>query len=108
MRGKLVKKLRLFTALALASMAAAAPAAALEKPELGELLAQCAACHGSDGVARDVEIPNLKGQHDRYIAEQLRNFRSGKRKSSEMHYLSRHLTDEEIEALAQYFSQMPH
>jgi len=25
-----------------------------------------------------------------------------------MHHLSRHLTDEEIDALAQYFSQMPH
>ena len=103
-----MKILRLLTALALAAMAAAAPAEALEQAQLGELLAQCAACHGSDGVARDVEIPNLKGQHDRYLAEQLRNFRSGKRKSSEMHYLSRRLTDEEIEALAQYFSQMPH
>ena len=103
-----MKRLRLLTALALAAMAAAAPAEALEQAQLGELLAQCAACHGSDGVARDVEIPNLKGQHDRYLAEQLRNFRSGKRKSSEMHYLSRRLTDEEIEALAQYFSQMPH
>jgi cytochrome c553 len=94
--------------IALAFVAPNAPAGAVEQAELGELLAQCSACHGSDGVARDVEIPNLKGQHDRYIVEQLRNFRSGKRKSAEMHHESRHLTDEEIEALAQYFSQMPH
>ena len=100
------KKIGLFVALA--SMAAAAPAGALERGEMAELIGQCAACHGSDGVAKDVEIPNLKGQHDRYIVEQLRNFRSGKRKSAEMHHESRHLTDEEIEALAQYFSQMPH
>ena len=103
-----MKRIGPFFALALAGIVAAAPAGAVEQSELGELLAQCAACHGSDGVAKDVEIPNLKGQHDRYIVEQLRNFRSGKRKSAEMHHESRHLTDEEIDALAQYFSQMPH
>ena len=103
-----MRKAGIFVALALAGMAAAAPAGALEQAQLGELLAQCSACHGSDGVAKDVEIPNLKGQHDRYIVEQLRNFRSGRRRSAEMHHESRHLTDEEIEALAQYFSQMPH
>jgi len=103
-----MKRIAIIFALALALMAAATPAGALEPGELGALLAQCAACHGSDGVAKDVEIPNLKGQHDRYIVEQLRNFRSGKRKSAEMHHESRHLTDEEIDALAQYFSQMPH
>jgi cytochrome c553 len=103
-----MKTVRLHLAVALVASAMAAPACALDQGELGALLAQCVACHGSDGVAKDVEIPNLKGQHDRYMAEQLRNFRSGKRKSAEMHYLSRHLTDEEIEALTQYFSQMPH
>jgi len=103
-----MKKTRLLVALMLAFTAASAPAGALEQSELGALLGQCAACHGSDGVAKDVEIPNLKGQHEAYIAEQLRNFRAGKRKSAEMHHESRHLTDEEIDALAQYFSQMPH
>ncbi len=103
-----MKAARLLLVCALAALAIAAPAHALDQGEFGALLAQCAACHGSDGVAKDVEIPNLKGQHDRYMAEQLRNFRSGKRKSSEMHYLSRHLTDEEIDALTQYFSQIPH
>jgi len=88
--------------------ALAAPAQALESKELAELLRQCSACHGVDGIAKDVEIPNLRGQHDVYIAEQLRSFRSGKRASKEMHYLSRHLTDEEIAALAQFYADMPH
>jgi cytochrome c553 len=86
----------------------AAPTLALESSELAELLRQCSACHGVDGIAKDVEIPNLRGQHDQYVAEQLRAFRSGKRASKEMHYLSRHLTDEEIDALAQFYAEMPH
>jgi cytochrome c553 len=86
----------------------AAPARALDRTEFADLLGQCAACHGVDGIAKDVELPNLRGQHDRYIAEQLRLFRSGKRSSKEMHYLSRHLTDEEIDALADYYANMPH
>jgi len=43
--------------------------------------------------------PNLAGQHDRYLVTQLQNFRSGKRPHKEMRYMSRHITDEEIEAL---------
>jgi cytochrome c553 len=83
-------------------------ARALDSLELQNVIAQCAACHGVEGIAKDVEIPNLAGQHDRYLAEQLRNFRSGKRPHKEMRYMSRHITDEEIEALAQYYANIPH
>jgi len=84
------------------------PARALEKSDLVDVIAQCAACHGDDGISKDVEIPNLAGQHDRYLVEQLKNFRSGKRPHKEMRYMSRHITDEEIEAIAQYYAQIPH
>jgi cytochrome c553 len=83
-------------------------AMAVDNADLQNLVAQCAACHGSEGIAKDVEIPNLAGQHDRYLAEQLRNFRSGKRPHKEMRYMSRHITDEEIDALAQYYANIPH
>ena len=83
-------------------------AKALENSDLAEVIAQCAACHGAEGIAKDVEIPNLAGQHDRYLVTQLRNFRSGKRPHKEMRYMSRHLTDEEIDAIAQYYTQIRH
>lgn len=83
-------------------------ALALEASELELVVAQCAPCHGAEGVAKDVEIPNLAGQHDRYLAAQLQNFRSGKRQHKEMRYMSRHLTDEEIEAVAAYYANLPH
>jgi cytochrome c553 len=93
--------------IALACFALRAPAAAVEEKQFADLLRQCAACHGVDGVAKDVEIPNLAGQHDRYIVAQLENFRSGKRPSKEMHYMSSHMTDEEIEALAGFYASLP-
>ena len=101
------------TSIALAPLCAllallAPPARAAEKSQIGEVIAQCAACHGAEGIAKDVEIPNLAGQHDRYLVTQLQNFRSGKRPHKEMRYMSRHITDDEIEAIAQYYSNMPH
>ena len=84
------------------------PARAIERSELNDVIVQCAACHGADGIAKDVEIPNLAGQHDRYLLTQLQNFRSGKRPHKEMRYMSRHITDEEMVAIAQYYSNMPH
>jgi cytochrome c553 len=58
------------------------------------------------GYREGLEIPNLAGQHDRYLVTQLQNFRSGKRPHKEMRYMSRHLTDEEIAAVAQYYMQL--
>jgi cytochrome c553 len=99
------RRSRLLAIFFLVSTASQAPA--LEKSVIQEVIEQCAACHGSDGVARDVEVPNLAGQHDRYLLSQLHNFRSGKRQHKEMRYMSRHLTDDEMETLAQYYSNLP-
>jgi cytochrome c553 len=101
-------KLGSICATLLACLIFSVSAEALENSELADLVAQCAACHGTEGVAKDVEIPNLAGQHDRYLVTQLQNFRSGKRPHKEMRYMSRHLSDEEIEAVAQYYMQLRH
>jgi cytochrome c553 len=70
-------------------------------------LAECAACHGEDGIGRDVEIPNLAGQHEVYLYRQLQHFKSGRRAHKEMHYESRQLSDSEMQALAHYYAQLP-
>lgn len=72
-----------------------------------DLVAVCAPCHSFEGIGKDVEIPNLVGQHDVYLANQLRAFRSGRRKHTDMHFIARELTDDEIERLATYFSRLP-
>jgi len=63
--------------LAAALLLPAAPAAAIDKAALQDVIVQCAACHGADGIAKDVEIPNLAGQHDAYIFNQLQNSNRG-------------------------------
>jgi cytochrome c553 len=85
----------------------AAPALAEQNYDLAKVVAECAACHGPDGVGNDVEIPNLAGQHDQYLYTQLQHFKSGRRPHKEMAYESRHLTDAEMRELARYYSQLP-
>ena len=39
-----------------------------------ELVGQCAACHGAQGKSIASDWPNLAGQNQRYISEQLKYF----------------------------------
>lgn len=65
---------------------------------------KCQHCHGMNGEASNVIYPRLAGQHKEYIEKQLKNFRSGAREGT-MNEMAAGLTDEEIAALAQYFSE---
>ena len=104
--------IRVVAAAALA-LAADLPARA-ENPGARELtvgkrsvVETCAPCHGADGLAHDAEVPNLAGQNASYLYNQLRAFRAGRRQHKEMLYMSRQLSDEDMRALAEYFSQLP-
>ncbi|RME35819.1 MAG: cytochrome c4 [Gammaproteobacteria bacterium] len=66
--------------------------------------ALCAACHGADGNSVNPVWPKLAGQHPRYLEKQLRDFRSGKRKNSNMSPMAAPLSDEDIANLAAWFS----
>ena len=67
----------------------------------------CAPCHGVDGIAKDVEVPHLAGQNVVYLYNQLKAFKSGKRPHKEMRYMSRHVSEAEMEALADYYASLP-
>ncbi len=93
----------------LSALAALAPAAAqaIDKTQVQDLMVQCAACHGADGIARERDVPDLAGQHDVYIYNQLKAFKSGKRPHKEMRFMGRHMSDEEMQAIADYYSSLP-
>ena len=76
-----------------------------KKPPRADL-AQCAACHGEEGIARDTEVPNLAGQNEGYLVNQLRAFRSGARRHPDMRFMSKTMTDAEIEAYAAYYTAL--
>jgi cytochrome c553 len=83
---------------------AAAPAFA---EPAGGLLTACVPCHGMDGIGRDAEIPNLAGQNEVYLLNQLRALRKGLRTHKEMLYMSRKMSDRDMQALAAYFASLP-
>jgi len=83
----------------------AAPAAALAQGghPARDLAAPCASCHGTDGASVQ-GMPYLAGQSRTYIVERMREFKTGKRPSTVMQQIARGYSDEQIEALAAYFS----
>lgn len=60
----------------------------------------CASCHLTPGV----DAPPLTGQFTRYLDTQLRLFRDGTRRDQVMRAIAAPLTDDEIAALAAWFS----
>ena len=68
--------------------------------------AVCSACHGADGKAIQAAYPNLAGQHASYIAKQLTEYRDGERVNALMSGQAANLSDEDIQDLAAYYSEM--
>ena len=66
----------------------------------------CVACHGNKGISGNKQWPNLAGQQSLYITKQLKDFRSGQRKSSIMQGMAASLSDTDINNLAAYFSSL--
>lgn len=86
-------------ALALGSVWAQADQARAEKIVSGS----CFMCHGENGESSSEIFPKLAGQHANYIAKQLENFKTGKRKSTAMADMSKRLSVDEMLALGKYF-----
>ena len=66
----------------------------------------CAACHGIDGKATNPIWPNLAGQNEPYLLNQIKAFRDGKRKDPSMSPMVAGLTDEDAANLAAYFASL--
>ena len=67
--------------------------------------AMCANCHGTDGRTIDGSaIPSLVGMPKEYMIRQLDAFKNGKREATVMHQITKGLTAEQIEAVANYYA----
>ena len=64
----------------------------------------CGVCHGVDGLAKIPEAPNLAGQSESYLTEQITAFKSGERKNEMMSVVVQDLSEADIENLAAYYS----
>ncbi len=62
-------------------------------------------CHGMEGESASPVFPRLAGQHAEYVARQLADFKSGKRKSETMKPQAEDLTPVEMKALGEFFEK---
>ena len=112
MKKKILKMLNRVTALPgrsalMALLLLCAGAAQARDPVAGQKLAgMCAACHGLQGLSTLPNAPNLAGQPAIYVAEQLKNYRSGSRKNEVMAIIAKPLTDEQIDDLAAWYASI--
>ncbi|HEY1128284.1 MAG TPA: c-type cytochrome [Roseateles sp.] len=84
------------------------PAAASAKPDIGKggtIASQvCAACHTADGSRGSPANPILQGQHPEYLAKQLAEFKSGKRKNAIMSGMAAPLSEEDIRNVSAFYA----
>ena len=93
--------------LAALMVASLAPAHADEARAKKIIGGSCFLCHGAEGESASEVFPRLAGQNAEYIAKQLENFKSGKRKSSAMANMVTDLSPEDMAALGQFYASRP-
>jgi sulfide dehydrogenase cytochrome subunit len=72
----------------------------------GALLAYtCAGCHGTNGNSNGPATPSLAGASRDYLVEVMQQYRAGERASTIMGRIARGYSDEEIRAMAGFFSK---
>ncbi|MCE1182942.1 MAG: cytochrome c4 [Rhodocyclales bacterium] len=85
----------------------ALPVMAADKVDLARaeeiVSGRCFLCHGLQGESASPVFPRLAGQHSEYIAKQLADFKSGKRKSDTMKSQAEDLTPQEMKSLGAFF-----
>jgi cytochrome c553 len=92
--------------------AAQAPAPATTSPPvfsdtLEQRLLACSACHGKEGEGsrQNEYFPRIAGKPVGYLYRQLVNFRQGRRTYPQMVYLVRHMSDDYLLEIAQYYEK---
>lgn len=92
-------------ALLLAGVVSAAPVQATDWEHARRIAARsCQACHGLDGLSRQINAPHIAGQPLHYLERQLRAFRNGERHDPQMSIAASSLTEEEVALVAAYYS----
>jgi cytochrome c553 len=67
--------------------------------------AVCASCHGKLGNADNPAFPRLAGQYESYIAQALKEYRSGERNNAIMAGFAGNLSIEDIRDLSAWYAQ---
>lgn len=86
---------------------AASPVFAGDAESLAGLRMECDTCHGVNGVSVvPDQTPSIAGMSERQLLRQLRVFQTGKRPHETMRIMGEKLSDDELKALARYYSHV--
>ncbi len=72
-------------------------------------LTPCYLCHGKEGKGEKMDVPALAGQQAEYFAQTLKAYKSGERHNdifSRMRLISKQLSEQEIQELAEYYQSL--
>ena len=72
-----------------------------------ERKAQCAQCHGANGVSKTPNVPSLGGQPELFVLYQLVAFREGNRKVPAMNDMMKGMSDDDLRAAATWVAKLP-
>ena len=101
--GGIMKRFLMFAAI-MSGAIGSGPAMSLGDAQAGAAKAiVCQACHGPKGNSVNGQWPSLAGLGAGYIAEQLANFKSGKRNNAIMMPMAMALSPQDMSDLAAYF-----
>jgi cytochrome c553 len=68
---------------------------------------KCFICHGLNGESSTPNFPRLAGQNASYLARQLADYKSGKRRSDTMQPMVSDLSDKDFALLGTFFAAQP-
>jgi sulfide dehydrogenase cytochrome subunit len=88
----------------LAALALSSPVSAAQDQGARSLAANCTGCHGPSGNSSGA-IPTIAGLERAYIVTAVQEFKAGTRHATVMQQHAKGYTDQEIEILADYFSE---
>ncbi|MDH4392531.1 MAG: c-type cytochrome [Aquabacterium sp.] len=85
----------------------AVQAQAQAQPYADRYAAQCAACHGAQGISTQPLTPSLAGQPSFYAITQLFLYRDGRRDSGPMTAIARTMSDDDLRGFADAIGKLP-
>ena len=89
--------------MALAAAAALAQAQSPDPNLARNIASACANCHGTNGVSKG-GIPSLAGQSRADLVSKMQDFKAGRTAGTIMPQLAKGYSDQEIDAMAGWFS----
>lgn len=95
------------SACVLLPWAATAQAQATVQPYTERFAAQCAVCHGAQGVSTLALTPSLAGQPSFYAITQLFLFRDGRRDNGPMTAIAKGMSDDDLRGFADVIGKLP-